>query len=395
MRKIWVYDDSEVVESYARELQEIKILKEEFQIDPMSKKEFRDQIKTLTERERMFRSGQDWDYSSDLDKTSIFIVDFDLFDSFEEYPGLTSESVAYLARCFSKCGFILGMNHPKDGPKAFDLTLKRHPDSYCDLNIGNKHLNNPGLWGAETSGFRPWCWPEIPNYSSLFQKRIEDVEKHIDDPILQTLDLGEIVRFLPMSASRFLGGDPDNVTFRQFVFESGQGLNPRDRPPKDEHPDIRLLARIAAARISKWLECLVLPGQDILIDAPHLVSWFPSLILENISDIAVWNQTTKFGEISDLGLDHDKIEECRFKKSYWLSRHVWLREKISNSDKIKEVSEPWARQEVGFAFCEDASKFYKNEECREFVAEVDSPFKRRFIRYFPEKADYKPKVSLF
>lgn len=154
-----------------------------------------------------------------------------------------------------------------------------------------------------------------------------------------------------------------------------------------------MIGRIAVTRISKWLERLILPGQDTLVDAPHLVSRYPSLLKEELTDIVTWNKTARFGSYIDLGLDHRKIEEFRFKKSCWLSRPTWFWRGLSECQKIKEVSAPWEKKSTDFAFCEDDSKFHKREECKEFIAESDSPYVQRFVFGF-EDVDYRPKVRL-
>ena len=58
----------------------------------------------------------------------------------------------------------------------------------------------------------------------------------------------------------------------------------------DEPWDQGGIERVAAARLGKWLERLVLPGQNVLVDAPHLVSRFPSLVAADDLD-----ETTRLG----------------------------------------------------------------------------------------------------
>jgi hypothetical protein len=150
------------------------------------------------------------------------------------------------------------------------------------------------------------------------------------------------------------------------------------------------LARVSAARISKWLERLVLPGQDILVDAPHLVSRYPSLMTGDVMDIETWNRTARLVSHEDLGLRTDLIEPFRLKKDHWLSRPVWFWDEVRECQDILEVREPWKMERPNWVFCEDASRFYE-EGCREFIADVASPFARRFVKNF-EGVDYRPKV---
>jgi hypothetical protein len=56
-----------------------------------------------------------------------------------------------------------------------------------------------------------------------------------------------------------------------------------------------------------------------------------------------------------------------------------------------EVREPWKTARPDWAFCEDASRFYRGKDCREFVADVESPFSRRYVRRF-QGVSYRPAV---
>lgn len=390
---IRVYDDTlGRGEKYAGILQELKIDRDDFRkVKSIQHEDFRKELQVLRQRQSETRLGRKWDDETLLDQTSVLVVDYDLLKtSTETY--LTGENVAYLARCFSKCGLILGLNIDlkKAGDNPFDLTLRGHPESYCDLNIGSKQLGNKGLWGGETKGFRPWHWPQLPNYLKSFEDKVRETVDSLDFAISDVLELKKTIRFSPRSVTDFIGGDPLKITFRKFVEKSGNGLRGRDKSPSNE-----IVGRIAAARLSKWLERLVLPRQDLLVDAPHLVSRYPSLLKGDHSKIKVWNKTAQFDAFHNIGLDHETIEEFRFKKAHWFSRPVWFWGDLSKSPKIKEVKEPWEMEMTEYFFCEDSSSFHRRKDCRKFSIESDSPYNRRFIRYFrDEGVDYQPRVRL-
>jgi len=319
---------------------------------------------------------------------------------------LTGEYVAYLVRCFSKCGLIVGVNQfvgvSQYGHNPFDLTLKGHPESFADLNVGQDQLNNldlwRGTWGGVRRGFRPWYWPSLPDYLCDFEKKVDDVRKSLDSgnpdkdkPICEVIGFDpELFELLPRSISQFLGREPATTTFRQFVTESGNCLKPKDAQSVN---DDEMLARVGAARISKWLERLVLPEQDILVDAPHLVSRYPSLMMGDITKIETWNQTAQLTNYKELGLDTELIESFRLENNHWVSRPVWFWGKLRECENIPEVREPWKRVSSSCVFCEDASRFYEGRMCKEFLADTESPFSRRFVRYF-KKVDYRPRVRL-
>jgi len=389
-KRICVYDDFPFLNKfYAKRLQDLKIVREHFDIKSLNRQEFKDQAKLLTERRKRVRYRKKiGEESSEFDEVSTFIIDFDLL---KLDPLLTGEDVTYLVRCFSRCGLIIGLN--QYGHNIFDLTLKGHPESYADLNIGSEQLDNPGLWGGGAKEFRPWHWPKLPAFIESFQERVKDVVTHPDALIFDVLEMKDIAPILPKSVSQFISGRarslPAKMTFRQFVINSGNGLRSRDRTATDE-----MVGWIGAARVSKWLERLVLPGQDILVDAPHLVSRYPSLLKGNSSDVNNWNRTTNFGSYKSLSLDHSRIEEFRFKKEHWLSRPAWLWEGISSCQRIKEVSEPWKRETTNFVFCEDSSNFHSRKTCTEFVAQLDSPYVRRYILRKDKTVEYAPKERL-
>lgn len=295
-----------------------------------------------------------------------------------------------MGRCFSKCGLIVGMNQytRRGQPTNFDLTLQGHLRSFADLNISSEQLDNPGLWNEMRSLFRPWHWPQLPDFLVSFQKRVKDVEDHLDEPICKTLGIENLESVFPRSISTFLGRHPARTTFREFAESSGNGLQVKDENKNDE-----LVARIAAARISKWLERLVLPGQDILVDAPHLVSRYPSLLEGAPSKVETWNRTTCLCGLDDLGLDDTHIKACQFMKDFWLSRPAWFWQRLSEVQDIDEVSEPWERKETRFVFCEDTSSFHRRKECTEFYAELASPFRRRYV-YRVKGINYEPAVQL-
>jgi hypothetical protein len=271
---------------------------------------------------------------------------------------------------------IIGVN--QFGVYSFDLTLKGHPDSFADLNLGHKHLANPGLWSEPFRGFRPWYWPLLPKALSSFEKCVARVVKGLDEPMLEFLGFPvETVRILPRSAREFLSraGKAEETTFRQFVEKSGEGLRGR----QDRIIDDQITARIAVARLKKWLELHVLAGQDILVDAPHLISRFPSLLAGEIDKISQWNQTASFSSVARLGLRHQVIADYRFKSQDWLSREAWFWRGVSECPNVEEVRNPWSVAKPDFVFCEDVSRFVPEAAARGFMADLQSQYVRRYV----------------
>jgi hypothetical protein len=382
MKTILIYDDEETFQGNLRN--RLAFLETSFNIETPGNEEFLEWLEVLASRQREFRETGTWDGESiPLDEAAIFVVDYDLFDTISF---LKADDVAYLARCFSRCGLIVEVNHYGHNP--FDLTLRGHPQSFADLNIGQEQLGIRGLWGEDGGGFRPWHWPILPDYLDAFEKKIEDVERNLqaNAPICEVIGFAaETFTLLPRSTGEFIGGNPSETRFLEFVVDSGNGLRRKDAQVRNINEEI--VARVGAARVSKWLERFVLPGQDILVDAPHLVSRYPSLLSGDRADVETWNKTARLVCYDELGLSTEVIERFRLKKEHWVSRPAWFWRELRECEEIKEVREPWTIERPNWVFCEDTSRFC--EEYTEFVADVDSPFARRFVSRL-EGVDYQP-----
>ena len=396
--KILIYDDEKPQteafrKNLMRGLKKAK-LEDVFDVKTLAENKLQISMEILrTRQERIRDNGEYPDETTQFDETSIFIIDYDLLKSTAR-GFFTGENLAYSVRCFSKCKLIVALN--QFGTNSFDLTLKGHPESFADLNLGADQLDNPGLWqgnwGDSRRGYRPWYWPNLSRFLRNFDQKVGDAQQNLDKPICKVLGFNqELFGVLPRAVVQFIGkgkgNDPAKTTFREFIRESGNGLRPKDANILDED----VLARVGAARISKWLERFVLPEQDILVDAPHLVSRYPSLIVSHEREIEAWNRTAQLVNYRDLGLDTVLIDRFRFKKDYWISRPVWVWDKLRECKQIKEVSEPWGTAKPVWVFCEDASRFYDRDACREFLADTASPFIRRFARGF-KNVDYRPRV---
>ena len=386
---ILVYDDDrEFGHDYVDRLEKLDVVTETFKVEILDDTEFIKELRILKERQYDLREGKSWnDNSLSLDNASIFIIDFELIKP-ELGPIPSGEGVAYYTRCYSRCGLIVGLNFIRGN--IFDLTLEGNPKSFADLNISSDQLDNPGLWGEDTGDFRPWYWPDLPKQLETFEKKIVDIKENLDSPICNFLGFPkEVVEIFTRNVGEFIGNDPHETTFRDFVKDSPNVLKGKDNKATD-YMDEEMMGRIAASRVSKWLERLVLPGQDILVDAPHLVMRYPSLLVLDNTKVENWNNTAKFEPFNKLGLCFETIEQFRFKKDYWLSRPVWFSSQLSDCREIKEVQEPWTRGDIDFVFCEDSSSFYEKKKCRTFIAKIESPYDRRFVHYFRDDVEYSP-----
>ena len=431
-KKIFIVDDQEaIVEKWLEKLGSVEKVRDDYEIVPVKSDEFKKALNRLEKRRKLARSLEGGDrilYDQTeaclFDDAHILIVDYDLldFDIIKEgevpddhLAGVaTGERVVYLARCYSRCGLLVVLN--QFGYNRFDLKLEAHSEFYADINLGSKQLDNPNLWnGGLPTGFRPWSWFSLLEAAKSFESRYEELlvgcvdqgtSSSLDSPILKYLGFPDnFTDYFPRSVTEFLGDSKslNELTFDDFVKDYKNGLKRKDKPLNDE-----AVARIAAARIFKWLERVVLPGQEILVDAPHLVSRFPSLLKGEAGDINIWNRTALQDDPENLPVDHEFLNEYAFRGN-WTSRPAWFWHMLRNNEAIAEIKDPFAAygnsNALEVVFCEDISSFLPKNATREFVADLPSPFVRRFVvdpdtqegcRYAEDVKDveYGPQVRL-
>jgi len=389
-KKIFVFDDEERFSSnWIKDLSSIDYVDESFELEKMNDETFMKLIRRLIEKQNSIRNKDKIENDIEIfDNDSIFFIDFDLINQEKGYY-FTGETVAYLVRCFTQCGLIVGLN--QYGSNSFDLTLKGHPESFCDLNIGTEQLTNGGLWTKDFPRFRPWFWPLLPD---LLDKRKQCYNEIIDNLEIKLCDLfgfEEQIKLFPKSVNDFLGEKPEEVTPIKFVFGSEFALRKKDRIqvylPKEN------VANIASARISKWIERLVMPGQNILVDACHLISRYPSLFTGNKDDISELNKLCSLNHPDVLPLIKNEIEKNRFMKAHWATRPLWYWKKIAIDEEILEIRRPSEKKTLKFKFCEDASRFVESEKVQPFSIDSDSPYLTRFIEKNPSdpSVEYRPK----
>lgn len=362
-----------------------------YDVRTIEDEELQNALLELHRRRRVSREGsrpKEWNETA-FDRADILFVDYDLFEVGAE-TDLTGEAVSYLARCFSRCGFIVSVNQFEYGKTTFDLRMTGYESAFADAHISPQDIANPNLWvwNPTNDGFRPWHWPLLPDAAERYARRVEQLSGREGTEILRYLELKETPT-LSSATLQFLSGHgrlPEETTFEQFVSASDHGLRHKDKPWSDD-----AIARIAASRIAKWLEHAVLPGQHVLVDAPHLVLRFPSLLTVERTDPTAWDGTASPSMHENGALDGTRIVEASFEATTWLGRPAWYWHKLKDDERIVEVADPWSTTSVPVMFLEDTSRFAL--EGYEFVADVDSPYKTRHVRKL-ENVRYVPELRL-
>ena len=371
--KVLIYEDQpEAAENWENKIGNAY---EAADINSAGTEDFHRLLKLLNHRRAEWRNGGSEGVETETheaDTADLIVVDFDLL-RYSDTGDTTGSRLAYLLRCFSKCGFIIIIN--EYGTNVFDLSLGCPTEDFADVHAGDVQIGNPGLWRVPFDGYRPWYWPVVPNARKNFEQCVTDVGENPDAPILQFLGLDRVIDWIPRRARDFLLGKQkiEDVTFRGFVESGNGGISGKDRLTPEQ------MARVAAARIVTLLNSIILPEQSALVDAPHLVSRFPSLIRNRADDIEMWNMLCNPVAQNIDDLLAEGLKKHKFRQLHWLWRPAWFWSEINKDEDIEEVKDPWSIKEVDWVFCEDISRFVLVRFARHFSAVVSPPFIKRFV----------------
>jgi hypothetical protein len=328
-----------------------------------------------------------------FDFADVLVVDFNLFE-LDRTSVLSGEDVAYLARCYSDCGYIVGVNQDHTR-RWYDLDMVGHPNAFTDFSVGEAHLFSPELWrpGVERSAFSPWHWPCIPVAAQALMRCFERADA--EHGLFGMLDISpERRHLLPRTV---LGRvqppkreQPEyEITIQDVVASSALGLRLDDRP-SDEH-----VPRIAAARIRKWLNGEVLARQDILVDGPHLLRRMPGLA----GDADVWQSPFAPDGSSPVLEKPAVLEYYAYCGTDWLDRPAWWWPPLASDGAAGSLRAFEGFEHGGLVFCEDTSRFVARENAHPFVNRLGGPFSQRWVEIPTSSdgvrpADYEPALAL-
>ena len=340
--------------------------------------EIREALAHLASRQRAAREStiDCWHDVSIFDDADIAFLDYDLLDV-GDANHITGNELAYLVRCYSTCKLIVVLNEADRGGPTFDLQLESPIDHFADLRISSQHVGNPGLWSGDFIGFRPWSWPILEDEISAFESRVEVVQTRLNDPVFAVIGLEKFVDRLSRDAIAALetrDREAKEVTLRDSVNPaSGLGIRSKDVLPKWQIP------RVAAARITHWLKRLVLPAQDPLVDAPHLISRFPSLV-GSATDLGLLQRINRLAfDLSALGLDDTPVANLMVNLYPWIDRPHWFWPQVQENTDLPEINDPWSRPPSRIAFLEDLSRFVELDLAMAYSSQVSSMNDLRFV----------------
>ncbi|HET7443494.1 MAG TPA: hypothetical protein VFJ57_02415 [Solirubrobacterales bacterium] len=388
-------DEEETADEWKRDLEALPGVGSRFEIAVVEKPQFNDDIRVLEERRTKLRppdSEQPVDGGTIFDEAAILIVDYDLYE-YNPAQLFSGDSVAYLARSYSTCGYIVGVNQDRI-PNPFDAKLTAHQQLPTDVSIGGSQVANPGLWCKDREHwvpFRPWYWPLLPERAAALPVKAKEMEGRLEEPLAEVLGLDEAeILTMPRDVVAPLDVperiDLPQVPIREWVLRAQMGLRSGDVLLDDSQ-----IARVAAARLGKWLDRVLLPGQDYLVDAPHLVERRPGLLSAPSDQEPSWQAVVALGD-EVAGLDAERIAAHRFGDG-WLSRPVWRWGSIA-SDQDLDAAADAPRVDPPIVFAEDQSRFIEASGAQRFRSAVDSPFKGRWLGVPDNGVTYLPAVRL-
>lgn len=325
------------------------------------------------------------DLKSDFDEIDILVVDYDLI-GMRKAGVITGEEVAYLVRCYSTCKVIVAVNQ-FFRESTFDLTLRGHFESFADVNISAEDLGSESLWEGIGTGFHPWYWPRLSTLVDQMNARAAQVTA---GPA-STFDLiGLSAELAPTMSTDVLSAVWDGkrpLSVDEFI--ESHGVRGVDRI----YPAARGL--IVASRLGKWVRTLLSAGQDIVVDAPHLVERCPSLLTSVRPTLDICNKTTSRA-LTAMGIRHALLQSHQI-IGHWTTVPMWSWLSLENDrkvqEKVPELAEPWSRKVLPYVFCEDTSVFRTKSKTRTFVADLRSGYSRRALQHVAG-VNYRPELRL-
>lgn len=401
--KIVIVDDESRSETWEREIQEI--LGDSAEVIALNLEAVKKEVAAIFMRRRKFA-----DVAAELsvltlgiecifDTAHILILDYDLRhmdDSGAEWT--TGAEVAMTARGYSTVGSILLVN--RNGNNRFDLTMTIARGSKADVEIGMAQISNPGLWAQPHSdGYRPWSWPNLLKDHQYFEETVNWIYARLTQPVFKSIGFnsgdGANEKHVQKAHWLQLGIDPNSGTFFDLV-SLNPYLAPRDR--ESILKDKKQCARVAGAILRAWLDKIVVPSQDLLIDAPHAAYLMPWL-LKDINDAECWNATTSPEDpYAAFKIDIHKYE---FSPPFLLSRPAFFRLTLEADAQSEEPSGFNYNNIPDLVFCEDISQFLEFPSARAFPCSLDTAETQRYVcdpemytagTHKTSDVDYEPSV---
>lgn len=405
-RNIVVFDDNPDLHRWAKDLK--RLLASEasrYEVVPATPTEFDAVFSALVDRSHNGVAGAPDSQLKLVNDGSILVVDNDINPVGDDAPvrlkGKSGRRFAALARHFSDASAVIVVNTRYSRP-TFDLTGPGFEGSLADFHVDGESLtSNLAFWRRanedSSPGFRPIHWPGALDLVESVESWIVANSAALEEP-----------NFLDNIVPTILGLDPfdDPLTVKQFEAFWPNGLemdldsgNPSgltvasllgsDRAsslgPDVEANQAPRAMRAIAYTLSRVSRHLVLPPQNVWLDAWHAVKMFGSDAGVDGPDAA--NSVARQLDSRETGTSSDSFPQPAPDASALVGRPVY-----SASDFGTQATA------IGFPLCEDTSRFVQNESLATPYDPRDSgPLARRYIDHRSvrnSRWDVTPRVRL-
>ena len=413
--KILVCDDIE--NRGRRTLKEIAAAERGHETELLSDDALKEAIRRLFDRaeavlknpESATDENDKWEFNADFD---LAILDNNLSALRVAGARHTAESIAGYVRAFGDIPYIVSLN--KNPQVDFDLRyLVGDYQTHADVALNERHLSNRALWTGDPKHAKedfPWYWPALNNAAERRRGQIEFVQKHLDEPVLASMDF-------PAAASHELSPhargalSPDvvlasRITFMKFFVTACRSLPIRAdraklaRAASASDAARAVVARVVAGEVDRWVRSDLLGPQDLLVDVPHLLMRMPFLLGRNANEPESWNHAVTATE-QPYGLSGDiygkHLQRARFPHDVWTKSPCFWWRKLKSD---RELNQMFFGSELRWAavFCEDLSRFKPADNGTgggpmAFTAEFEETWIRRHVAYLKGK-HYMPRSRL-
>jgi hypothetical protein len=343
--------------------------------------------------------------NSPFQTADLILIDNNLAHLNIDGARLTAESIAGYVRTVSSA-YIVSLN--KNPEVDFDLRyLIGDYSTRADIALNSKHLENGALWSggraAADGELLAWYWPTLCDGPQRRRDQIAWLAGKLDDKVVSAFTFsGAALDSLSRHARGVIapsarpdgvdvadGPDLSDVTFTSFLESSGRSLPLRDdRVKLIETTDGKNVAyNTLAADLEWWFRRDVIGPQETLVDVPHLLMRMPFLLGSDAPDIEKWKAAV-FSREAPYGMDTalyaQYVKPHLFPHGAWAPRPVFWWPHLRDNDELNKLFSSSQQQWADVVFCEDISTFVEREAAgapaREFVAEFDSPWDRRYVK---------------
>ncbi|WP_156495910.1 hypothetical protein [Microbacterium sp. T32] len=379
------------------------VLQDQGEVQAFSPAEFGRAVNALNQRVRLAKddpaksaAASSTDAARRIDTADVLILDSDLTPDPDSQPGddpdgdvdsylvgEVGQDVAHMARAHSRVGSIVVVNQSVKH-RTFDLTMTRWRAGAADAYITHDDVDNVGLWnGFGAADYRPWGWPVLSRVHSSVGNFTKTVD--LDTSVLECLDLihdgDSSLTYRQLEALLLDVDDPAAITIRDVARSPSFGIG---RLPKDDEASEQLLS-IGVWGLRRWLERVVLPAQNVLIDTPHLLQDRPWHARER-GNLDSWNADQRIWARRVDGLLEESVNTPA---SDLLGRQVWnvaLMEPEASSGHRVQHDDP--------VFCEDTSRFESADTATSFESDLEGLFSTRYVAKLSD-VDYTPRHRMF